>query len=326
MKHNIKKILLPLALLVVVPTVAGCSAITNFINNITGGGTSQKTMNEIGWDESTDAIRNYYNKNDVLYKKGANLINQLHAHMWTTHTNQVTYSSFKSMCYASNQPDSIEHIPGTSYNETFYSGKKVTGYPGSMNREHVWAAANSAGLWDHKTLQESSRNGGSDLYHIRMADQHMNTARGNAKFVDFDDFPAQKSSAISVAYDGGKPMLLFGGDGIVGSYYQYAQRVEVDDSMKGDVARILAYTWLHYTNRSTTPAKEEKKTSSGLQFKNILGYSDEKTCQRKILEWSRLDPPSEVEKHRNDTVQAIQGNRNPFVDFPNLLAYCFNIQ
>ena len=39
--------------------------------------------------------------------------------------------------------------------------------------------------------------------------------------------------------------------------------------------------------------------------------------------WNKIDPPSEVEKLRNDTVEKIQGNRNPFVDYPKLVNNLF---
>jgi len=37
-----------------------------------------------------------------------------------------------------------------------------------------------------------------------------------------------------------------------------------------------------------------------------------------ILEWIKDDPVDVVEQFRNDLVFAVQRNRNPFVDYPNL--------
>ena len=42
-----------------------------------------------------------------------------------------------------------------------------------------------------------------------------------------------------------------------------------------------------------------------------------------IVRWNELDLPSETEKLRNNTVMGIQGNRNPFVDYPHLVRKCF---
>ena len=36
-----------------------------------------------------------------------------------------------------------------------------------------------------------------------------------------------------------------------------------------------------------------------------------------LLEWHKKEPPSLYEKHRNQAIQELQGNRNPFIDHPN---------
>ena len=40
--------------------------------------------------------------------------------------------------------------------------------------------------------------------------------------------------------------------------------------------------------------------------------------QQILLEWNKLDPVSELEIVRNDKVEKIQGNRNPFIDYAYL--------
>lgn len=40
-----------------------------------------------------------------------------------------------------------------------------------------------------------------------------------------------------------------------------------------------------------------------------------------LLEWARQDPVSDKETERNDAVEKCQGNRNPYVDFPDLAEY-----
>ena len=37
-----------------------------------------------------------------------------------------------------------------------------------------------------------------------------------------------------------------------------------------------------------------------------------------FLKWNREDPPDEWEQSRNDRVEHYQGNRNPFIDEPDL--------
>ena len=40
-----------------------------------------------------------------------------------------------------------------------------------------------------------------------------------------------------------------------------------------------------------------------------------------MLQWAKQDPVDEIEKDRNEVIYGIQGNRNPFVDYPQLADY-----
>ena len=43
------------------------------------------------------------------------------------------------------------------------------------------------------------------------------------------------------------------------------------------------------------------------------------------MKWHKLDPPSQFERKRNDAVQAIQGNRNPYIDYPHWVEKVFGV-
>ena len=61
------------------------------------------------------------------------------------------------------------------------------------------------------------------------------------------------------------------------------------------------YTWMNY-EKSTYPTLKP-------------------WAVKLLLKWHRQDPVSEKEVNRNNAVYAIQGNRNPFVDYPQLADY-----
>ena len=82
--------------------------------------------------------------------------------------------------------------------------------------------------------------------------------------------------------------------GVGGSYYTPT------DEYKGDVARIIFYLMVAYSE------------SDKYSFTSIA------QSQQLLLEWNRLDPVSELEIVRNDKVEKIQGNRNPFIDYAYL--------
>ena len=328
MKSSKLKWILPLVIASM--SLSGCDFLSN-IPIIGGLFQSVSGGNDIDYASASREVKKYYKDVDIRNDTGEYLCEALHELMWKTHTNEIKYSQFETYCRASDTRKSIENVPGTNLNESFYSGVQVSGYKG--NREHVWPAANSSGLWDHDKLDDKKVpyiGGGSDLYHVRMCNSSTNTLRGNSAFVDFDDFPnitGVKTINLSDSkYEGNssaKAVKVTGGEEENGKL-TFVNRIEVDDSMKGDVARIIAYLWIHYSSMPNTPSSKASKCGS-LSLKSVIGYETPEKCQEVLCQWNKLDKPSAVEKQRNETVFKIQGNRNPFVDFPGLMDACFDL-
>ena len=76
---------------------------------------------------------------------------------------------------------------------------------------------------------------------------------------------------------------------------------EPADNVKGDVARIVLY--VHVRWDSDWGASNIKSVFQSVDV---------------LLEWCELDPVDTWEMGRNEVVQAIQGNRNVFIDYPEL--------
>ncbi|MFO7969030.1 MAG: endonuclease, partial [Candidatus Izemoplasmatales bacterium] len=87
-------------------------------------------------------------------------------------------------------------------------------------------------------------------------------------------------------------------------YYDYFttnDTYEPRDEVKGDVARILFYMMVMYDEL------------------NLVDYAPgtyEMGLLQVLLEWHELDPVDDFERNRNDVIYSYQGNRNPFIDFP----------
>ena len=321
----------------VMPIIMACFALSSCDLFNGNGGSSKKSTKDYG---------EYYSGYDMTLK-GGRLAIELQKLCFAKHKSWVTYGQVNT--YFSRKTDENGNVTsnsaeaaadGSDQNEYFYSGLKQKGYG---TREHVWPCANSSGLWRHDESSVKDKfnieysngkfyiGGGSDLFHVRTCESKMNSARGNSKFIDFDDeeFAGIRSQAVEFPRTGGGWKLKLQG---LDANDQYAQKAEPDDNMKGDVARIVAYLWVHYTERGATPEKSLKvgdfeytyqDFTGQLSLTNIMGYNDVKKCQEVLKEWNKLDTPSSVERLRNDTVQKIQGNRNPFVDHPDLMDQLF---
>ena len=152
---------------------------------------------------------------------------------------------------------------------------------GPWNREHVWPQSLSNNCW-------GTSNAGTDLLHIRPTYETTNNTRGNDKYGD-----TNKSGKKTITVDG--TAMEYGWSN--GSYF------EPLDSVKGDVARIIMYTWVAYKNHyGALP-----------NITNVFQSYDT------MIKWHTMDRPDASEGLRNNYSQtSIQKNRNPFVDHPEL--------
>ena len=91
---------------------------------------------------------------------------------------------------------------------------------------------------------------------------------------------------------------------------------EPNDEVKGDIARIYFYMATRYENTCTNWTGAMFTTKDSYQPLAAWAYD-------MLVRWSRLDPVDDVEVARNNAIAQdnIQGNRNPFVDYPGLEDY-----
>ena len=89
---------------------------------------------------------------------------------------------------------------------------------------------------------------------------------------------------------------------------------EPDDQYKGDFARTFFYMVARYRNNVLNSGNGAKMFTSNPT--NFTAYS-----LSFLLDWHRQDPVSQKEIDRNQAVYGIQHNRNPFIDYPELVEY-----
>lgn len=161
----------------------------------------------------------------------------------------------------------------------------------------TYSEYNGGNGWNREHVWPKSLGGfdkteaGSDLHHIRPSESVINSTRNNYKY----GYATSGKTAI------GNLSGLSGGM-LKTPYY------EPLDNVKGDVARICLYVYVRWG--SVFPKSD-----------NLLNVFESIDV---LLEWCALDPVDTWEMGRNEVVEAIQGNRNVFIDYPELAWLMFN--
>ena len=146
----------------------------------------------------------------------------------------------------------------------------------------------------------------TDLFHLYPTDIKVNSQRSN--------YPFGVCINGTRLYNGS----LYG-KGKLGpsSYPGYTGTVfEPDDEYKGDFARTYFYMVTCYKSELPSWSGSPQLDYARNKYKAFSTWTI-----NMLMEWTRLDPVSEKEIKRNDAVYAIQGNRNPFIDHPELAEY-----
>lgn len=302
MKNAKKIILLPFIALL----LAGCQGGNNPTEPSKG---SEPTSETSGTSETIDpnAWNGYYASiNTDMGPTSLQLA--LHRLMINTHTTYYKYSETRTYANKADMDPS-----DTSKLVNYYTSKKVTSY---QSREHVWPCANSNGLWGREGGQDIGEDyigGGSDFYHVRNCNGTVNSKRQNYRFYEF-----KEGEVFKTADDGGTYAL---------KYSEEMKKAEPADEWKGDIARTVVYLYVHYGMYKTDDDKD--KYTGSLDLADVIYKDSSETytdLYTRICRWNRLDPVNEQEKLRNTNVFALQGNRNPFVDYPFLMDQMFGIE
>lgn len=264
----------------------------------TGPCTGCETLTPVA-DPATFNSEIYYS--DVLSGEFANaeeLKNALSVIIAKNHK-QLTYKQvWSTLTYADQDPANDKNVI------EIYTGASISKYDnqtggsgvGKWNREHVWAKSHG--------FPNESQWGYTDAHHLRPSDVGINTARSN------NDFGACKDTGEEVLFNGVA----------TGNYLNKATNCwEPRDVVKGDVARMIMYMDTRYQGKDTATTQMpdlvavDRLTTTEENDAPLIGT----LCT--LYTWSQLDAVDSYEQNRNNQVYKYQGNRNPFIDRPELV-------
>ena len=163
---------------------------------------------------------------------------------------------------------------------------------------------------------------GCDIFHLVPTDGKVNGVRSNYAFgevssADYTYDGSKRGSAASITITGGN--TLAGNEGTTVSCSGTV--FEPQDQYKGDFARGYMGALLRWAGdyQAFTSGEGGDIFSGNYTATGKFGLTNYGIAL--LLKWHREDPVSQKEIDRNNGIQATQGNRNPFIDYPYLAEY-----
>jgi len=238
---------------------------------------------------SNPEIRNYYvvDSNTTLRASMHDLIDDHKVVPYTSSSRDDVWDALKYLFKDSSNTDNVI----LAYSRRSHP-KSESGLTSGWNREHLWC--NSYGL-------DSQEPAYSDLFNLMPADWNVNSSRGNNFFDNSDPLDSSYNEpGFSEA-----PLTSRDSDSW-----------EPPDEIKGDVARATFYMDLRYEGNASDEVDLIITDDISLITTDNTRFGKLST----LIEWHQEDPVSEEERTRNQLIaENYQQNRNPFIDFPELV-------
>lgn len=180
-----------------------------------------------------------------------------------------------------------------------YSGFEDDGgfitFPDPINAEHTVPQSFFGG--------ESQPVPRSDIHHLFPTHGTANSARSNFPFAELTPSQTDRwyyvSSGNSFQSSTSQPS-----NPDVAGKLNSGTSFEPPEAHKGNVARAVFYFYTMYPQYMST-------------MSNIGNLNT-------LYQWHLDDPVDATERERNDAIENAQGNRNPYIDFPETLAYAWD--
>ena len=236
-----------------------------------------------------------YTYAELMSKTGTTLFGALNELMGNTNkiaSSRYSYSNLRDMyIYVDKDLNDAKKII------SYYNGQQLNGtWDGGVtwNREHTWPQSKFEGS---ETTKGTTIPIGYDMQSIRPTSTSVNSDRGNTaygeggNYYDPDDVSINNSNYTTISN---------------GTY-------------RGDCARVILYDYItygkngtYYNNLYLPKCKTDLLVQVGSNSNSVF------ESLTVLLKWHMQDPPSLTEMTRNDGGEVYQGNRNPFIDYPEL--------
>ena len=270
----------------------GAQDVTAFSVGSAGGGGSDLS----GYYSSADGLTGFELKT-ALYNIIRGHSTQSYSDLWTF------YQSYGDDKYYENDGSILDFYSENPTGNDPYNFTAVADQCGSYsgegdcyNREHAFPRS-----WFGGAVAPMN----TDVHHVFSTDGYVNGRRSSYPY-------GEVGSASYVSLNGSKLGNAVSGLGYSGTVF------EPIDAFKGDVARAYFYMATRY-----------EPSIGGWQYNSsygdaVLDGSDAQVFESWFLamlkQWHAQDPVSQAERDRNDAAYSFQGNRNPFVDHPELIS------
>lgn len=180
-----------------------------------------------------------------------------------------------------------------------YSSEKF--YFSSSNKGSAISGMNIEHSFPKSWWGGSKNNAYMDLYNLYPSDAAANSSKSNYAMGKVENVKTQDEG-----YDKVGTGTINGKSGV--------NCWEPGDQYKGDFSR--GYMYMAVVYGSLTYVKTGLQTMSNEDYPGLNSWAS-----KLYIEWEQLDKVDSLECARNNAVAKIQGNRNLFVDYPNLAQY-----
>jgi len=319
--------------LILIANISLLALSTSFINLPLNQKSFYADKVDIFSDTSVADIKSYYS-NLTSGLKGDDLLSSLQSVLETSQTKLAKSTSTTWTNYLLldrdwvNDPLTSEESQNQKWKEdnvickplyestfTFIKANSPGNY---VNREHVFPKSYGFGNDSSSTFLPYA---GTDMQNLHMGEAtnnqsgHNNYAFGNVQ---------SKSSSKAITSSISKEVTGYLGTGLNG-----IPVYEPRDEDKGDIARTIFYMAARYhtyeADQDNSPALKLSDSPAKI-YENkttiIASETKDNPCEygmlTDLLKWNILDPVDDHEIHRNNLCyNAVQKNRNPFIDYPS---------